>query len=885
MHNDVNNNANLPMPFPDALQEFSVATSGLSAQNGMHAGASVNAVTKSGTNRYSGAAFGYLRQDEAAGIKLTGRDFLGRRPVDFKAQQYGFSLGGPIIKDRMHFFFALDKQTRNEPRPVFVDAGSSDAAVRANGINPDTLANLLRIARDLYSWDLDREVGQFAANTDEDAFFGRIDWQINNTHKLTLRDNYTKTDLSQDRLFVSPTSQDLLSDAGFNTDRSNSLVASLQSVFGGGLSNEFRTQVAYERKPRPSNPAVAFGVPMPEVRVNNIVSALSDGTQITTGIRFGADPVLHANNIEEETYEVIDNLRWARGDHTFKFGFNGLKVHAYNLFFNNGLGTFQFNSMAEFEAGTPTSFQRTLPLPGQPIPVADYNVYETAVYAQDEWQISPRLFVNYGLRYDYGWFPDKPDFNPDLTSAFPYLDVRNQPNDKNNFSPRFGFTFDPGANGEQVIRGGTGIFYGRSPYVLWSNALLATGVTQLSLNCTSTNGVPIPDFPAYAADYSNIPTSCTGGGSAAAAVPTVMLFDKNYEQSYSWKSNLGYDRLVAENWRVGVEGVYSTVRDNYILQDDNFNPVPRFRIEGNIPVFVDPSTINTGNGAVNIVNSRRNTNFNQVLVERSLGSTLTYQGIVSLNGRTRWGQLYASYTYDNSRDNGSLGCCTTGTMFANGRVAGNVNDFNDQWGPSDWNRRHTLVVAPQFTLPWGFKGSAIFRYFTGLPYTPRYNFDINGDGSSNDRVYIPTAAEVQSQVLFAGATAEEQSAQRSLLEQKIGQSKCLREHRGEIATRNMCRSGPNKVLDARVAKQFSVIGGQSIELQADFFNVLNGLNPKWGRRLEVQEANSALLIPSGFDTATNRYRYRVNTDFGRRAPAVNFQTAQFQMQLGLRYNF
>ena len=864
----------------EAVKEIQVITAGYDVERGQFTGGTVNAVTKSGTNSFTGAIFGYTRQDELGGIKLTGKDYLGLAPTDFKSRQYGFSLGGPIIRDKAHFFFALDRQVRVDPRPVFV-GGYTDAGIRASGIHPDTLENFLRIAKDVHGVDLSGEFGDIATNTDEDAFFGRIDWQINDKHKLTVRDNYTTTSLTADRVFTGPTSTDFLSNGGNNEDHANSFVTSLTSVFGS-LTNEARFQWAYENKPRPSNPTGNLGVPLPQINVRNITSVLSNGQTQTTQAFFGADPILHINNLEQRTLEFINNVRFTRGNHTFKVGGNWLNVHAYNFFGNNALGSFTFDNMQAFEQNNPSGFTRNLPAPGfSTLPIQDFYVNEVSVYGQDEWQYNNKLFLTYGLRYDFAWYPVEIDDNPLVRKYFPYLDVRNKPKDYDNISPRFGFTFDPRGDGRQTIRGGTGLFYGRTPYVVYGNILGATGLGNVQLSCTATNGVPTVDLPAYAESYDNLPTTCAASG-AAPGTPAVFTLDKEYEQSYAWKSNIAYDRLLTDRWRAGVEFVYSTVRDNWILQDDNLNPIPRFTIEGGIPVFVDPTFI-SATGGTNRINSRRYPAFDRVGVYRSLGSTLSTQSIVSINGTFDRGTFYAAYTHDDTEDNYSRGCCTTGTATGEPRASGNVNNFNNQWGPAEPNRTHSFVMSPSFNLPWGFRTSMIFRMVSGVPYTPRYSTDINGDGTANDRLYVPTNAEIAT-YQFAGS-AEEQARHRSTLVERIENTKCLRENRGSVMGRNSCRMTGQNILDMKVSKRIGTTRGQSLEVVADFFNVLNGINKEWGRREEVAEANRALLIPTGFNQTTRRYIYRTNADFGRPTPAVNFTTTQFQVQLGLRYNF
>jgi len=345
----------------EAVKEIQVITAGYDVERGQFTGGTVNAVTKSGTNKFQGSVFDYERGDKRFGVKLTGRDFLDRVPRNYLREQYGLSLGGPIIKDKLHFFFTLDRQVGNEPKPV-LQTGTDAASIRTSGINADTLAKLLGIV-------------------------------------------------------------------------------ALTSIFSTSVSNELRGQVSHDRKPRPSNPSVLGGI-IPQVRINGIVANPGDNLgNVTTAVIFGADPVLHANNLEQDTYELIDNLRFTRDRHTYKLGTDLNKVHVFNDFFFNGLGSFTFNNLTDFANKVPASYTRALPFtPTSGNPIALFDVYEAAFYAQDEWQVSPKLFVTYGLRYDISRYPDKAKANPILASG--PLALRNDQDitDNNNIAPRFGFT-------------------------------------------------------------------------------------------------------------------------------------------------------------------------------------------------------------------------------------------------------------------------------------------------------------------------------------------------------------------------------------------------------------------------------------------------------------
>jgi hypothetical protein len=334
-----------------------------------------------------------------------------------------------------------------------------------------------------------------------------------------------------------------------------------------------------------------------------------------------------------------------------------------------------------------------------------------------------------------------------------------------------------------------------------------------------------------------------------------------------------------------VDFVYSVTRNNYLATDANLFTTPRFLADGRIPVFVDASKIDRSTAGVSRNDSRNTRAFDQVLVQSSLGRSRSFQGIASVNGRVGRVSLTASYVYDRTRDNGSRSCCMSGTDFFYGApAAGNPNVVGGKYGPADFNRVHTIVASPMIDAPLGLQVSVIYRGFSGRPYTPRFQTDVNGDGAANDRAYVPTAAEVAQMTLVTDSSAGSHTGA-EMLEHVIGSSSCLRRARGRFVARNACRNPWQHVLDARVAKSVRIVHAQRAEIVADVFNVLNGLNDAWGRRLEVGANDEVLLAPVAFDSHSLRYEYRVNTAFGRATPTQLSLSQQFQLQLGVRYGF
>lgn len=864
----------------EAVKEFQVVTNAYDVEYGFFVGGVINAVTKSGTNRFGGSVYGYLRNDA-----LTGDDFFQRPPTEFKSLQYGLTVSGPIIRDRLHFYLAAERQDRNEPIFGLPAPGSiPDPSTR---IHPDSVERLLNILRTVYG--VVDEAGRFAQTQDENSIFARIDWQLSDKHRLTLRHNFTNLDQQNDR--ISP--NELRGNGGIFKNTGNSTVLQLHSILSPTLFNEFRGQYATEPRPRD-----AYSL-LPEADVT-ITSTFPDGSSGRTNAECCNDAVL-PNNLEESTLELANNLHIRHGAHSFKLGAHFNRFSFENFFFFNQQGEFRFSSLSAFENRTPNRFTRSLPNPGADgqfftaddiLPLALYDVNEVAFYAQDTWEASERLALTLGVRVDMTGFPDKAPLNQalvDTSAANPTLFARAYRTDvapgKTNFSPRLGFTYTVDETGRRLLRGGVGLFYGRFPAVLYSNSLLNQGQNQLSLFCTGAGNVPVPDYQAYQADLRNIPTACAGGAGAAAPVANINLFDPDFNYPRTWKLNLGYEHALNNRTKFSVDVLYSKTTDNFYVQDVNLrDEVFRSGVEDR-PVHVATNQISATSGNIFSNAQRKNPGFGEILEHVSPARSRTYQVVLSAEQRLSAGMSWqAAYTYSNTYDNSSYSCCISSTALFETPSAGNPNflgdpgdELNGTWGLGDFDRRHTFVFSGTVRLPLRLDLSGILRTTSGRPWTPIVDGDPNGDGRfSNDRAYIG------SNLTFVNPAQDT-----VLLNQFLTEWPCLADQVGRIASRNSCRNPRNTTVDLRLRRAFNTISGQQVELVADFFNVLQLLKDNWGANLGVIPGSGAaeLLAVEGFDPVTNTYRYSVNPSFGELEDLAAFRTDQFQVQIGVKYTF
>ncbi len=873
----------IPFAFSiESVKEFQVVINGFDVEHGFFSGGTINAVTKTGTNELHGSLFGYFRDDA-----ITRKDFFGREP-QFSVRQLGGTFSGPIVRDKLHFFVAVERQDRNEPIFGLPAPGSTpDPSTR---VHPDSVARFLEILNRVYG--VQDQAGEFTQTQDEWALFGRVDWQINNSHRLTVRHNFTDLEQLSDR--INPDETRL--NGGIFENRGNSTIVSLNSVFSPNVWNEARAQLAFEPRPREANTLV----PELEVFVDSdfdpSVDSDGDGNpandrDASVGMECCNDPVL-PNNLEETTFEFVNNLHIRAGDHGLKLGVHFNLFDYENFFFFAQQGQYDFDGLSDFENGIVDDFQRNLPNPGPDgqfftnddvTPLAVYQTYELSLYAQDSWHVSDKLTLTGGVRADFTIIPDAAPLNDD---AFADLGLRTdkKPEDVN-VSPRFSFTYDPSGRGTTVLRGGAGLFFGRFPSVLYSNALLNTGANQIFLLCFSDGDVPVIDVVRNfdpARPGASVPSACSGFGFPG--TPNINLFSQNFEFPRTWKLSFGVAHVLPGNLKVDLDFLYSDTKNNFYVQDQNLLPEQfRSAIE-NRPVYAPVDEISTSRGTPGFGDNRITSSVNEALVHVSNADARTYQLSIGLEQRGRTFSWQAGYTYTDSKDNSSYSCCISGTALFETPTAGNPNFLGGRgdedrgtWGPSDFSRPHRFVVSGLVNLPLDISISGIWQTYSGQPWTPIVDGNPNADADfDNDRAYIGT------NLVF-----DDPASDIPMLERFLEEHECLAEQVGRIARRNSCRNDFYTQLDLRLRKRFPIVGTQAVELIVDVFNVLNFINDDWSRNVGVPQFGDerALLEVEGFDPATNAYIYSVNPSFGEEQDLRPFRTQQGTLQVGVKYTF
>jgi outer membrane receptor for ferrienterochelin and colicin len=436
----------------ESIREFQIVTNGYDVEYGNYSGGIVNIVTRGGTNEFKGTAYANYRDES-----LTSRNFNGTPVAEFTAAQYAASVEGPIIKDKLHYLVSIDGQQRNEPFSSW-----SPRSLRAEGFPSDSaLADSLERFIDILETNYGvanagSGFGEFTTTDDVITLFGRLDWSINDRHRLSLRNNFNSHKNANETF--SGAIRGGRSTAETIRDKNNSFVGELTSEFGGTLFNTLRLQYATEARPRTPNDN------LPSLRVN-----LTPSEQLT----YGGNSIAFRNNLDEDKFQVVNNLTWLRGDHSLKIGTNNTFSFIQQTFWRNGTGVYTFGSLEDLEDFAPNAFERSIRA-DRATPGSKFDVQELSGYLQDDWQVTPKLLASLGVRYDVLRIGDRPGRVVDAERAFG-IETGIAPEDNDNISPRVSFTYDLFGDATHVVRAGGGLFYGRIPYVL-ANNVAATDV-------------------------------------------------------------------------------------------------------------------------------------------------------------------------------------------------------------------------------------------------------------------------------------------------------------------------------------------------------------------------------------------------------------------------
>lgn len=846
----------------EAVREFEVVTNSYDVTEARAGGGSIRAATQSGTNELRGSIFTFHRNERLGAAQ----DYLGRsRDLrQLTLFQWGGSVGGPIIRGKLHFFLAGDRQDSSEPL-VIADLRTTRDVLEAQ-VAADSLARMIDILRTTYGLGVEPQVGIFHRRPVANTLFSRIDWMLGDAHRLTLRHNYSSFESPHngvgDQIIA------LFESRSSAASSDNQTLASLRSTFGA-IENEAKLGLAFSSRTLTPNMLIPRGF----VRVRSL---LPDGTTGDVRLQFGGNRLAPEESGERQI-QLLNATYWRRGSQLWTFGFDNSLTFLRTYIPTDQGGLFEFNTLADLQNRNPARYARQVPISGETS--ARQYVLDAGVFAQGELQVSPSLTATMGVRYDVSSYLTAAPLNARVEQLLG-LRTDHTPTDWNNIQPRAQLVWEPGER--TVLRMGAGAFTAQPHYYLQANNIFFSG-TQLADLVLTGAAAPRPDFPRYRADLSSVPG--VPAGTVAPAYVNVM--GKDFGSPTTWKADVSLERRILPALRVSLSGLLARTTGNYQYFDRNLRDTAAFTLdnEQGRSVFVPATTI-TAAGATSVRNAVKFTEFTNVLELVSTGEASQRALVVQADLTPSFGgELGAAFTWNQTRDNSTFNCCIARTASLFTPVKSDPRDISTSRGPSDFNFKRKLSVYGELPTWKGVRVGARYVGSTGRPFSLVVNGDINGDGySGNDLAFVfdpddpatpPDVAAAMHRLL-----ANEESVARDYIRNSLG----------SIADRNGGHAPWVGRLDVRGSVALPLGSAGVAEVTADIFNFANLLKSEWGGQYLLPQGISAsnpisqqlfLLNVVGFDQATRRYRYTVNESVG----VLRKRGDPYQIQLGVRVRF
>jgi hypothetical protein len=687
----------------------------------------------------------------------------------------------------------------------------------------------------------------------------RFDYNLSDNHKLTLRHNYT---YGYDDKLGNRTNNNTMSFGSYNyriKDITNSTVLQLTSTFSNKISNELIVGYTSIRDRRNGTTGIA-----PEIKV------------LEGGVNYfmGHERYSQANELDQDVFEITDNFTYYAGDHAFTIGTHNEFSSFRNLYLADYYGFLYFSSLANLDAGKVGTYGRTVLQDNVTNGAADFSLAQYGFYIQDEWTVSPKLKLTFGLRVDIPTYPDTPAKNDLVTKYLPGYSTDSVPETSLLWSPRFGFNYDLSDDRTTQLRGGLGVFTGKVPYVWISNNYGNTGTTMGYVSSIGENSV------------ASIISNPLGATPAASNIQAeINLASKELKMPQVLRLDAAIDQQLPLGFVGTVEFQYSKTLNDMIYRKVNLGD-PSY----NIPVIGSGDDGRPVYNTTAYTNTAYEKNFVNIFEVYNTSSGYQYDFAVSVQRNVSRGlSINAGYRYEKAMDCNSAASSQAKSQWNYNPISGDPN--NPTLTTSLWEVPHRFYLSAAYTEEF-FKNapttiSVFLNSQSGSPTSFVYNGDVNGDGSQyNDLFYIPRNS---SEILLGSSktsysVGDDNNEMWQALNSFIENNEYLREHRGEIAERNGSYAPWNTTIDMRIVQEIPDLWGiGKFQLSLDILNVANLLNEDWGH----------VKIGSWYYTIAS---LKATTDdkkpvYSFSAPKTNepwsksYTSSRWAMQLGLRYSF
>lgn len=866
----------------DAIESFQVNVAPYDVTIGGFAGGAISAVTKSGTNEFEGSAYYLYRNQDLAG-KTPGdfEDDEREKLAEFNANTFGIRVGGPIIKDKLFFFVNYEGQNDETPQPF---DGEYTGESGLEGVS-----QFSQFLQNEFGYD----AGTFDNNTrtlKSNKILFKLDWNINENHKLSVRNNLVQADFFGIGRSSARTINFTSGAQNFESN-SNTFSAELSSTFGNKYANRFIVGYTRVRDDRGIN-----GNPFPRIEIN-------DGD---ARIFAGSEPFSTANLLEQDIFTLTNNFQIFSGRHTVTLGTHNEYSKVKNVFFGRNFGEYTYNSLEDFFNNDANEFRSSYSLLGgvgdESIGAAEFDLFQLGFYAQDEVQMSENFKMTAGLRVDLPVWDDgrgNEDFNTrtvailegqgkDLQGAR----VGQGPSTRAHISPRLGFNWDVKGDKTTQIRGGLGLFTSRIPLVWPGGAYNNTGTVVANTRIFNTGDPATNQVPLFNPDVN---TQFQQEGEFQGNID---LLAEDLMLPQVFKKSFAVDQKLGKGFTFSAEVSHTSVITGLNLENLNIQQQFTNTGAGSRPNFGEigsrnPALIDDTYEGIFLIS---NTND---------GEAFNAAGTLTKNFYSTKVDVRASATYSYGRAT-TVFEGTSSQNISNWAFNESVNGSNNLGtSVSDFSQGHRTLANAVVDIKWTDNvKTSIGLFYQGAEGTP-YSYVVGG-GRSNRLIndtgegftplpFIPATfadanlvdiTDNDGNVTFS---AEDQYA---ALDAFIEGDDYLRTRRGQFAERNRNRAKWSHVVDLKFTQDFSLQFGEqkhAFQLSADIFNFTNFINKDWGRRFFTSGFDTATLVNfQGFadDGTTPQYTFNDRVEGGlNQIDDAGFNSSRWQMQLGLRYIF
>lgn len=846
----------------DAVKSIQVDLSPYDVTQSGFTGASINLATRRGTNELKASVYSYFQSDEVTGGSVDG---VSVDQQEFNRQQYGFRVGGPIVKDKLFFFVNAEITRRTSPASQFTADRDGNPDEGEATVDASTLKEIQSLLRNKYDYNPGRFEG-FNYHTENEKVLLRLDWNINENNKLSFR--YNSLFSRRDRPYFDAISGDqntlpFENSAYEQFSNLHAFIAELNTDINPNLSNNLRIGYTALRDFREVK-----GEPFPAVQIG---SSLENATTV-----FGTDPFSGKNAVDQNIFQLRDNLKWYAGDHTFTLGTSLRLFDFNNQFVDYFYGRYRYPDAEAFfnsarnDSANGAYLMKYSTDKDNPAPATEIRTLQTSLYIQDEWQPTNQLRVTGGVRADVPFYPvDLPSNESVASKTFKngkQVKVSELPDPSIHWSPRLGFNYRFGKKRQFQLSGGSGIFTGRPRFVWLNNQ---AGNTGTRFGTVFGQKAFEPSRNAY------LPENRT-----AATTPEINKTANDFKFPQVWRSSLGLDyRLPIGGLTFSTQALYGKNINAVTHRNINLRE-PQQKLKGadDRPIFADDPDKRKINPEVGPVYYMGNTNEGYQL---NLTASLQKAPENGLGGRI-------AYTYGRSKDLTSNPNSIASFAFGLNPVTGDPNNLSKSW--SQYDTRHRVIgnIAYSFSYANNFETtiSLVYNGQSGRRFSYVYSGDVNRDGlfQNNDLIYVPASRNEIN--LVAPSENRSKAEAWADLNGFIEKSDYLSDRRGQYAERNGAQIPWFSQFDMKVLQDIYLEDGKGnthrLQLSLDIINVGNLINDSWGVRktptttaplqLERIKSNNepVFSVPENLDKP---FRDQVS------------RVSRWRMQLGVRYFF